>query len=54
LWQARVVAAGVVAQGALFLTAREWWVLMPLTYGFFARVLTGPTLSPLGSSRRAS
>jgi Domain of unknown function (DUF4395) len=25
------------------------WVLVPLTYGFLARVLTGPKLSPLGS-----
>lgn len=24
------------------------WLLVPLTYGFAARVLTGPTLSPLG------
>jgi len=24
------------------------WLLVPLTYGFIARVLTGPTLSPLG------
>lgn len=24
------------------------WILLPLTYGFVARVLTGPTLSPLG------
>jgi hypothetical protein len=45
---ARLVAAGVVAQGALFLVLRQWWVLVPLAYGFLARVLTGPTLSPLG------
>ncbi len=25
-----------------------YWLLIPLTYGFWARVLTGPTLSPLG------
>jgi hypothetical protein len=25
------------------------WLLVPLTYGFIARVLTGPTLSPLGT-----
>ena len=24
------------------------WILIPLTYGFWAHVLTGPTLSPLG------
>lgn len=45
---ARLVAAGVVAQAVLFLVLREGWVLVPLTYGFVARVLTGPTLSPLG------
>ena len=46
---ARLVAAGVVAQSVLFLVVREWWVLVPLTYGFVARVLTGPTLSPWGT-----
>ncbi|MFM8564420.1 MAG: DUF4395 domain-containing protein [Acidimicrobiia bacterium] len=46
---ARLVAAGVVAQSILFLVVREWWVLVPLTYGFVARVLTGPSLSPWGT-----
>ncbi len=45
---ARVVAAGVVALGVVFLVVREGWLLVPLVYGFVARVLTGPTLSPLG------
>ncbi|CAN5531465.1 DUF4395 domain-containing protein [soil metagenome] len=45
---ARVVAAGVVAMAVTFLVVREGWVLVPLVYGFAARVLTGPTLSPLG------
>ncbi len=45
---ARLVAAGVVAQAVVFLVVREAWVLVPLTYGFLARVATGPTLSPLG------
>jgi hypothetical protein len=45
---ARLVAAGVVLQAVAFLVIREGWVLIPLTYGFAARVLTGPTLSPLG------
>ncbi len=45
---ARLVAAGVVAQAVLFLVLREGWILLPLTYGFAARVATGPTLSPLG------
>ena len=25
-----------------------FWLLIPLAYGFWARVLTGPTLSPVG------
>lgn len=45
---ARLVAAGVVAQAAVFLVVREWWVLVPLAYGFVARVLAGPRFSPLG------
>lgn len=45
---ARLVASGVVVQGVAFLAIRQWWVLVPLTYGFLARVLTGPRLSPLG------
>ncbi len=45
---ARLVAAGVVAQAVLLLVVREWWLLVPLTYGFLARVASGPTLSPLG------
>jgi hypothetical protein len=27
---------------------RQPWILVPLVYGFWARVLTGPRLSPLG------
>ncbi len=45
---ARLVAAGVVAQVVAFLVTREGWILIPLVYGFLARVATGPTLSPLG------
>jgi hypothetical protein len=45
---ARVVA-GVVALTALIaLLTGATWLLIPLAYGFWARVLTGPTLSPLG------
>lgn len=45
---ARTVATGVVVM-ALLIAGLGWgWVLIPLTYGFIARVLTGPTLSPLG------
>lgn len=47
---ARVVAAGVVVQAVVFLVLGSGWVLVPLTYGFAARVLTGPTLSPLGQA----
>ncbi len=45
---ARLVASGVVLQAVAFLGLGSGWVLFPLTYGFLARVLTGPTLSPLG------
>ena len=45
---ARLVAGGVVAQGVAFLAVRQWWVLVPLVYGFLARVLSGPRFSPLG------
>lgn len=45
---ARVVA-GVVLAGVIVILATSWyWLLVPLCYGFWARVLTGPTLSPLG------
>jgi hypothetical protein len=44
---ARLVA-GVVAVAGLTILATGWfWLLIPVTYGFWARVLTGPTLSPL-------
>ena len=45
---ARLVAGGVVAQGVAFVVTRQWWVLIPLVYGFLARVLGGPRFSPLG------
>ena len=45
---ARLVAAGVVVMTALVLALGWHWLLIPLAYGFVARVLTGPTLSPLG------
>ncbi len=45
---ARVVA-GVVAAGAWITLGTRWpWLLPFIAYGFLARVLTGPTLSPLG------
>ena len=45
---ARIVATGVVIMGVVFAITQSGWVLVPLTYGFIARVLTGPFLSPLG------
>jgi hypothetical protein len=45
---ARTVAAGVLLMAVSALAFDQRWLLVPLTYGFFARVLTGPTLSPLG------
>jgi hypothetical protein len=45
---ARLVAAGVVVLGAATIGFRTPWLLIPLAYGFVARVLAGPTFSPLG------
>jgi Domain of unknown function (DUF4395) len=45
---ARVVAGGVLAAVLVILATSWYWLLAPLAYGFWARVLTGPTLSPLG------
>src|SRR5277367_5618155 len=45
---ARVVAGGVMVLAAVTVAADLPWLLIPLTLGFWARVLTGPTLSPLG------
>jgi hypothetical protein len=45
---ARTVALGVVAMSLVALLTNTAWLLIPVTYGFVARVATGPTLSPLG------
>jgi hypothetical protein len=45
---ARVVAGVVALTGVLILLTGWHWLLLVLAYGFWARVLTGPTLSPLG------
>lgn len=45
---ARTVATGVVVMGLLVAGLGWGWVLVPLTYGFVARVLAGPRISPLG------
>lgn len=45
---ARVVAGGVVTLCLLTLVTQSPVLLAVLAYGFLARVLTGPSLSPLG------
>jgi hypothetical protein len=45
---ARVVAGVVLIVVILVLATGWYWLLIPLAYGFWARVLTGPSLSPLG------
>jgi hypothetical protein len=45
---ARVVAGVVAILGVVVLATGARWLLVVLAYGFWARVLTGPTLSPLG------
>ena len=45
---ARLVAAGVVLMALAALVFRAEWLLPVIAYGFVARVLAGPTLSPLG------
>ena len=45
---ARLVATGVVAMAVTTVALHLTWLLVVLFYGFVARVLTGPTLSPLG------
>ena len=44
---ARTVAGVVAITGVVALLTGAFWLLVPLAYGFWARVLTGPTLSPL-------
>lgn len=45
---ARTVATGVVVLAVAAIISRQGWLLVVLAAGFWARVLTGPTLSPLG------
>jgi hypothetical protein len=45
---ARVVAGVVLITALVILATAAYWLLIPLAYGSWARVLTGPTLSPLG------
>lgn len=45
---ARLVAAGVVLLAVVTIAFDVEWLTVLLAYGFLARVLTGPSLSPLG------
>lgn len=45
---ARCVAAGVVVMCLAAIAIGQPWMTLVIAYGFVARVLTGPTLSPLG------
>ena len=45
---ARTVAFVVMVLAVLTLATSWYWLLAVLVYGFVARVLSGPTLSPLG------
>ena len=45
---ARTVAAGVLVLSIVMVSSGAWWIAAVLAYGFAARVLSGPTLSPLG------
>ena len=45
---ARTVAAVVAVLAVLAIAFQQGWLLPVIAYGFVARALTGPTLSPLG------
>jgi hypothetical protein len=45
---ARLVAGGVVLMSLAAIVFGQPWIAAVIAYGFLARVLTGPTLSPLG------
>jgi hypothetical protein len=45
---ARLVAGGVVIMAVLTIALDLKWATVVIAYGFVARVLTGPSLSPLG------
>jgi len=45
---ARVVAGGVVLMASATVASRRPSLIIPIAYGFVARALSGPTLSPLG------
>jgi hypothetical protein len=45
---ARLVAGMVATVCITFLISDERWLMPSLTYGFFARIISGPNLSPIG------
>jgi hypothetical protein len=45
---ARSVAGLVVVLAVITLATGAWWLTVPLALGFWARLLTGPTLSVFG------
>ena len=45
---ARSVALGVVVLSLVTFVSGQAWLLIPLAYGFAARVAAGPKVSPLG------
>ena len=45
---ARLVATMVFTLTVLTIASGQWWLMLVLAYGFLARVLTGPTFSPMG------
>lgn len=46
---ARTVGIGVVVLSVLAFVTGWAWLLIPITYGFGARVAAGPKISPLGT-----
>jgi hypothetical protein len=45
---ARIVAGSVAVLAVVTIAFQQGWLIPVLAYGFVARALTGPTLSPLG------
>jgi hypothetical protein len=45
---ARIVAGAVAVLAVMAIAFQQGWLLPVLAYGFLARALTGPKLSPLG------
>ncbi|MEZ5254049.1 MAG: DUF4395 domain-containing protein [Microthrixaceae bacterium] len=46
-YAARTVATGVALSGVVLLITRWYWIAPVLAFGFVARVIAGPTFSPL-------